>query len=200
MEWHGYSSEQVVLKNYLEHHGVKGQRWGVRRYQNSDGSLTEKGRKRLKKWETYVEDTRSKKIAKVNKKLTKAKSGSEKEANLKKAAKFLEKDKQIYSKMSNKEKLEDWNIQKSLSTKVTGKDLAVYGLFGLAGGLGYSMSKVKKSESDARIRRAKASVDRYFGENGDKTIQELGYDPRSIREIRRSVKQARKEDKYLKYV
>jgi hypothetical protein len=200
MEWHGYSSEQVVLKNYLEHHGVKGQRWGIRRYQNSDGSLTEKGRKRLKKWETYVEDTRSKKIAKVNKKLTKAKAGSEKEANLKKAAKFLEKDKQIYSKMSNKEKLEDWNIQKSLSTKVTGKDLAVYGLFGLAGGLGYSMSKVKKSESDARIRRAKASIDRYFGENGDKTIRELGYDPRSIREIRRSVKQARKEDKYLKYV
>lgn len=46
MEWHGYSSEQVVLKNYFEHHGVKGQRWGVRRYQNADGSLTDKGRQR----------------------------------------------------------------------------------------------------------------------------------------------------------
>lgn len=28
---------------YLEHHGILGQRWGVRRYQNPDGSLTEEG-------------------------------------------------------------------------------------------------------------------------------------------------------------
>lgn len=32
--------------NELYHHGVKGQKWGVRRYQNSDGSLTKAGRER----------------------------------------------------------------------------------------------------------------------------------------------------------
>ena len=30
----------------LVHHGIKGQKWGVRRFQNKDGSLTAKGKKR----------------------------------------------------------------------------------------------------------------------------------------------------------
>lgn len=32
--------------NILAHYGVKGQKWGVRRYQNKDGSLTSKGQAR----------------------------------------------------------------------------------------------------------------------------------------------------------
>lgn len=32
---------------YLAHHGIKGQRCGVRRFQNPDGSLTEKGKRRM---------------------------------------------------------------------------------------------------------------------------------------------------------
>ena len=38
--------------NALYHYGVKGQKWGVRRYQNPDGTLTAKGKARLN---TYKE-------------------------------------------------------------------------------------------------------------------------------------------------
>lgn len=31
---------------YLAHHGIKGQKWGVRRFQNEDGSLTSAGKSR----------------------------------------------------------------------------------------------------------------------------------------------------------
>ena len=35
-----------VVSKELCHHGIMGQKWGVRRFQNQDGSLTDAGRKR----------------------------------------------------------------------------------------------------------------------------------------------------------
>ena len=37
-------------ENYLEHYGIQGQKWGVRRFQNEDGSLTEEGKKRYNEY------------------------------------------------------------------------------------------------------------------------------------------------------
>ena len=43
---------QPSYTDALYHHGVKGQKWGVRRYQNTDGSLTNQGKKRYLSDET----------------------------------------------------------------------------------------------------------------------------------------------------
>lgn len=39
--------------NYLCHHGIKGQRWGERRFQNLDGTLTNQGKSRYRRGKEY---------------------------------------------------------------------------------------------------------------------------------------------------
>lgn len=59
------------MSEYLEHHGILGQKWGVRRFQNKDGSLTQAGKARQ---ETYSKskDLEKKRDESFNKMLAKA--------------------------------------------------------------------------------------------------------------------------------
>lgn len=49
---------------YLKHHGIKGMKWGERRYQNKDGSLTPAGKKRYDR--DIAENNAKKKDNRIN--------------------------------------------------------------------------------------------------------------------------------------
>ena len=80
------------MENELYHHGVKGQKWGIRRYQNKDGSLTLAGKKRaLKMQDQYTRFSNDKKY--------RDKDGNMTYAGRKKALKMKEK----YSELTGKQ-------------------------------------------------------------------------------------------------
>ena len=80
----------------LRHHGIKGQKWGVRRFQNADGSLTASGRKR------YGTDDLKDTLDKVNKADSLIKTAKKYQAD-KDHKEYNNKIKSDLSKMSDKE-------------------------------------------------------------------------------------------------
>lgn len=71
----------------LMHHGIRGMKWGVRRYQNKDGSLTSAGRRRQRNNPFFIKRSKAKK---------------QKESNNKKQTKNVTKKKNIKD-MTNEE-------------------------------------------------------------------------------------------------
>ena len=57
-----YISGIPYSSDYLMHFGIKGQKWGVRKYQNEDGSYTEAGKERYTKMRNKYERIERKRI------------------------------------------------------------------------------------------------------------------------------------------
>ena len=66
-------------EDFLAHHGVKGQKWGVRRYQNKDGSLTPKGKKH---YDSMSDDKLQKTLYKQVKRARSEQSGKSNQWNI----------------------------------------------------------------------------------------------------------------------
>ena len=85
-------ADYVIIGGELYHHGVKGQRWGVRRYQNEDGTLTDAGKERY-----YNSDDQ----LKLYKQANKLRGRFDKIDDIKEAGNFLKKQNELITEQFN---------------------------------------------------------------------------------------------------
>lgn len=85
--------ENTVHSDELQHWGIKGQKWGVRRYQNPDGSLTKAGQKRY-----------NKEVEKLKKETAKVKEAEKAAATRKKTQSKLDKLEAAKAKLEERKK------------------------------------------------------------------------------------------------
>ena len=152
-------------EQYLAHWGIKGMKWGIRRYQNEDGTYTAEGKKRRRMSDDWLEPkikagkdkapiSKGEKAVKGAEKIT---EGSQKTyesfskiKNRKKAAARNEELNRQLSKMSDEEirkKVNRMNLEKqykdairareTVEGKVSAMDVinGVAGIVGIVGGL-----------------------------------------------------------------
>lgn len=117
----------------LYHHGILGQKWGVRRYQNKDGSLTAAGKAKVKQFKKDETADIKRKLAdkkeKINKKISET-DDKQKKQELKSKLSKAKKNAQAEINIIKDYTLNDIKKEKiAVGAEVTAKTLLAVGTF-----------------------------------------------------------------------
>lgn len=82
-------------ENSLLHYGIKGQRWGIRRYENEDGSLTEAGLRRYRVYDDIKSGVKT-----IRKDIRKSIKKNSEIADNKKEIRALNRNQKIFATMA----------------------------------------------------------------------------------------------------
>lgn len=193
-------SNYILVNGTLYHHGIKGQKWGTRRYQYEDGSLTPEGREhygygqaratykqriKLAK-QTYklrdksIQDDYFKKLEKIEKPYKRGQKLSdadyEKETKLdERATKAWADSKKRYKEDLKKAKEEYRNSEEYKQAKDKAKKIAIAGAAVVATALAaygvYKVANLKNDAMKAYISDGKRRADAIFNFNSAANIK-----------------------------
>lgn len=116
-------------ENELYHHGIKGQKWGVRNYQNADGTLTELGKRRYGEGSVSTGKERAKFLNKLDSQRARYMASASQTKNVAKKEQFLKSasaTERTIQSVLNAAKKDKTPIQSKTVTRsvMTGKDKA----------------------------------------------------------------------------
>lgn len=166
---------------YLQHHGIQGQKWGVRKYQNPDGTWTEAGKKRygdhgevsLNKRGKLV-DGSGKKISKKTRSLVENRILSDKSQEEKRnalndeynsAKKQMKDAKRDYKRAKYK-----YNVRSNAFNKNGG---IVVGALAIKSRIDKKAAKMSYKEAKANYKATQQKVDSYIADYMNTSMSEL---------------------------
>lgn len=122
-----YIFDYLAKEDYLAHHGIKGQKWGVRRFQNANGTWTNAGKERYGDAQPEKISRKEKRALKENEKRTEiekrlknAKSAKEAEDALSEKIYYdLKRNQKILTRTINSVTGKNWQIADDLVKKLS---------------------------------------------------------------------------------